>query len=91
MLDFLRGSCYSISEREENKAEFHSHLSAYILYKEATWVYIAQEHRQKSVVISGYNRVWILSALFFMDESGRTALLPVFQRVTGSQIILITE
>lgn len=30
MLDFLRGSCYCNTVREENKAEFHSHLSAFM-------------------------------------------------------------
>ena len=41
LLDFPLCSCYCIIVREENKAEFHSHLSA----QDATRVYIAQKHR----------------------------------------------
>lgn len=45
LLDFLRGLCYFYTVREENKAEFHSHLSA----RDAARVYIAQYYRHWSV------------------------------------------
>ena len=62
MLDFLWEPCYCITVREENKAEFHSHLSAFrkrlgfILHSYAGWycVYV-------SIGECGF-----MSALFFM-------------------------
>ena len=60
MLDFLWEPCYCITVREENKAEFHSHLSAF----RKRLGFILHECTAEILCGSGYKEVWILSMLF---------------------------
>ncbi len=86
MLDFLRGLCYFYTVREENKAEFHSHLSA----RDAARVYIAQYYRHWSVYQWVYESVDFCPHFFHVYERpGLRLFFPEIQRATRSQGFII--
>ena len=84
----------SFTSTEENKAEFHSHLSAFSL---AAWVYIAQRRlifkagRNKKIVPQIKKKryqqcdsgVWILSTLF-LCKRGRREVIRIY--LTGMEV-----
>ena len=73
LLDLCSRAWYCITVREENKAEFRSHLSA--IYSVSGLYFSAQDcfaeaghdvRHSDGLCEEEYNRVWILSALFFV-------------------------